>query len=194
MFLNLPIDGWPVVIDAHPTDREASDLLGGAIPVHVGVDLTAGIGVLVREDCRSMPLNLAASYVCSRVTGSPVAVLGPAILVRLDTLAAAGVVTGDKLTGAVLGDMACFDAKTAAALSAVAQDAVYASKGLDDRLSPSSHDRYGHRARLMRTLFEVLAMVAEDLPQDFPDARYERGDLTADTSDTAATSDPRFII
>jgi len=194
MFLHLPDNAWPRIVDAKASDGYMSDLLGG---VAVRVGLSRNFGVYVREDSRPMPLNVPASYLATVVSRSPVPICGPAVLVALDTEAI--MLEGDAVTAGrprttCLSRASHVEASTAATLLRAAEDAMWADLRNDKQLDDDDQILcQEHRGELIRTILGILRMLRETLPADWPGDQYERVDTDGGNT-TAAVSDPRFII
>jgi hypothetical protein len=192
MFVNLPDQAWPSVVDADATDGRVSDLLGGIV---VRVGLTDEFGLYVREDSRHMPLNAPASYLASLITRHLMPICGPAVLVGLDTVATAYEVD---LSGAKpdvskvsnVSRVSPFGGEMAALHLRVAEDAMYAKLGKDSQISDKGQVLcQEHLAELIRFVLHMLDDQRDKLPEDWPDERFERVGR-----DTAPIEDPHFLI
>lgn len=190
MFLSVPAEGWPTIVDATATDKRVSDELGGAIAVRVAAN--SKVGVFVREDCRKLPMNVPASYAISRAVARPIPVLGDVVIVGLD-IDTVDIRFGrdDATTLAYLGDVKPFKASTADYLAGLAREGVYAKRGEWGKLPSSSRDPEGKIRRIMiPTMIDLLQVLADGLPEDYPNADYERAD--PDLSDLGDLSNIRI--
>jgi hypothetical protein len=176
MFLTVPAEGWPTVVDATATDKRVSDELGGAIAVRVAAN--SKVGVFVREDCRKLPLNVPASYAISRAVARPIPVLGDVVIVGLNVEAVDIRLSRDDATFAYLGDVKPFKASTADYLAELAREGVCAKQGDWSKLPARSRDPEGKIRRIMiPTMIDLLRVIAEYLPEDYPNV-FDLGDLS----------------
>jgi hypothetical protein len=192
MFITVPVDGWPTVIDAEASDARVSDELRG-IPVRVGVN--AYFGHYVREDCRQLPFNAAASYALSRACMRPTPVFGPAVIVGLDPIGSIiDLDPTDKKDDTVtyLTHAEPLDAQVADVIADWAREAIYAQRGLWDQLRESDRDPGGKTRRwLIPAAIDIIKAVGDTLPADYPDARFERVTLTGGADQSG---DSPFVI
>ena len=126
MFVFIPADGWPAIIDQEPDEDRLSDLMN-AIPVHTTIG--RGLGMTL-EETQDGPLNLAASYLVSVLYGQALAVHGPVAVVGVDEI----VHVGDH----VIGQNADLTRGRAQAVVDTVTEALYADRGLDDKIRPSA--------------------------------------------------------
>lgn len=135
MFVFIPVDGWPKVVDAEPTDARLSDELG-AIPFPTAI--APSLGLMIHEDQpNQLGLNVGASYVASLIIGATAPVFGPACLTLID--APIQFIYGDGVSGTIGGceSLPAYDAQM---LAEMAAEALHAEQGNDDMLRPGGLD------------------------------------------------------
>jgi hypothetical protein len=146
VFLHLPADGWPQIIDAEPTLSHISDLLGGVTVITTSLS-DGGLGMAFTEDMGDKPLNLAASAIATFTENTVVPIGGPAVVTGIDVRAV------DLTTGTIAGDVTGMEAPYAHALADIAGDMLYAEKFADDcfsgDLDEAAREKYGDVMRKM---------------------------------------------
>lgn len=128
MYLLLPVDGAPRVIDAKPTDSRISDGLGGTY-VRAAISRNTA-AVHMRDDAAGLPFNPAATYLLSMIgdTDDPFPAYGNVIVTGMDTIACIDVDAGPV---AALGSLTDLTADRAQAGADIATDGFYAWNGHD---------------------------------------------------------------
>lgn len=122
MFILIPVEAPPQIIDTHPTDSTVSDTLGGAIPVPL---VTAGgmAALWVRETAASEGLrhNNLAALLGACFSGRIIPTLGPVVVTTL---------VADPARQAVKAE--CFGEVAITAMMAILGDLEAALGGADD--------------------------------------------------------------
>jgi hypothetical protein len=196
MFLHLPADGWPKVIDASPTLAYASDLLGGTVNLwHAGDsewdDRPLNLAVITSET-NLEPLNLAASAVCTFLINKPVCIPGPAVISCLNTRAT------ELVTGAKTGLLTGVPAELANCLVGIAEDTLYADADAINMMgtgSPVRLDDQGRRdyLNISKQFIAFLRQQWADRVPDFGKASEWASRLGAQYRPAEAGENP-FII
>jgi hypothetical protein len=154
MFVFIPVDGWPKVVDAEPSDDRLSDELG-AIPFPTAI--APSLGLMIHEDQpNGLGLNVGASYVASLIIGATAPVFGPACLALID--APIQFIDGDGMTGSI-GACVSLPAYDAQMLAEMAAEALHAEQGNDDMLRPGGdNDEFSpaDRAALTRGAIALI--------------------------------------
>lgn len=136
MFLFIPVDGWPQVIDADPTGKRMSDLMG-AIPFATAI--CDDRGLMVCEDQAGRPLNIGASFLMSLLNDSTMAITGPVCMLAIGGRNALSLHDGGGLMVA-FGKNASLPADEAHTLARAVEDALYAERGDDSKIQPGGEN------------------------------------------------------
>jgi hypothetical protein len=82
MYVYLPTDAAPGIVDAHPTDSRISDDLAGTF-IQATVN---GLCVHLREDAYRLPFNPAATYLLSVTVDRTFPAYGPVVITGIHSL------------------------------------------------------------------------------------------------------------
>jgi hypothetical protein len=164
VFLHLPPDGLPHIVDAAPTDARISDLIGG-IPVKT--HLRYNLAVFIREDARDLPLNVGASFLCTALTEFHYAVpmLGPIVLAGLNTVAVVNL-GGAYVRGS--GKAVGLETRDVRMMAGIAEDGIHADAHRDYLIHPNpdaTREQIGEGARRM---IESIRGSVDLLPPSYP--------------------------